>query len=132
MKLVRGQLDMDDAMALILSGAVSAEASPDSPYIKVIESSTSGDKNLILMKSVLGIVSITAKNRSLSVDGLHDFLQGTGKKVSKGALVAIINHLRSVLYEDISKGNVIRVCDPSFLDFLEDQGRSGKYWTSTE
>ena len=43
MKFVRGQLDMDDAMALILSGAISAEASLDSLYIKVIESSTSGD-----------------------------------------------------------------------------------------
>ena len=123
---------MDDATALILSGAISAEASLNSLYIKVIESSTSGDKNLILMKSVLSIVSITARNSPLSVDGLYDFLHGTGKMVSKGTLVAIINRLRSVLYEDISKGNVIRVCHPSFLDFLEDPKRSGMYWTSTE
>ena len=40
-----------------------AEASLDDLYIKVLESSMSGDKNLMLIKSVLGIVSITAKNK---------------------------------------------------------------------
>lgn len=132
MKFVRDQLDMDDAMGLILSGADKAEASLDNLYIKVIESCTSGDKNLMLVKSVLGIVSITARNRPLSVDGLYDFLQGTGKQVSKGTLVVVINRLRSVLYEDNSKGNTIRVCHPSFLDFLEDQRRSGAYCASAE
>lgn len=131
-RIVSSQLDMDDALKLILSGAVGSEASLDSLYTEVIKSSISGDNNLILMKSVLGVVSITARNRPLSIDGLYDFLQGTGKKVSKVTLEAVINRLRSVLYEDISKGNAIRVCHPSFLDFLEDHKRSGMYWTSTE
>lgn len=132
-KYTRGQLDMDNAMMLVLSGnGASAEANLDDLYMKVIESSGSGDDNVMLKKAVLGIVLITARNRPLSIGGLHDFLQGTSRKVSKGTLVAVINHLRSVLYEDVSKGNVIRVCHPSFLDFLEYRQRSGVYWTSVD
>lgn len=131
-KYIRDQIDMDNAMTVVLSGkGTTAEASLDDLYMKVIESSGSGDDNVLLKKKVLGIVLITARNRPLSVDGLYDFLQGADKQVSKGTLVAVLNRLRSVLYEDISKGNVIRVCHPSFLDFLEDHNRSGMYWTST-
>lgn len=70
-KLVRGQLDMDYAMQLVLSGNGEAEASLDSLYTKVIESSGTGDNNLILKKSILGMVLITARNMPLSVDGLY-------------------------------------------------------------
>lgn len=133
MKYVRNRLDKDDAMRHILSGkAATAEASLDTLYRKVIESSASDNDDLALTKTILGIVSITARNRPLSADGLYDFLQGTGRKVSKGILVAVINRLRSVLYEDDSKGNAIRVCHPSFLNFLEDQQRSGAYCASAE
>lgn len=132
-RYIRGQLDKDNAMRLVLSGnALAAEASLDNLYMKVIESGGSDDDNVALKKTVLGIVFVTARNNPLSIDGLHDFLQRTGRKVSKAVLKAVINRLRSVLYEDTSKGNVIRVCHPSFVDFLEDPKRCGKYWTNVE
>lgn len=52
--------------------------------------------------------------------------------MSRATLIAVINHLRSVLYEDTPKGNVIRACHLSFLDFLENHQRSGLYWTNVE
>lgn len=133
MKYVRGRRDKDSAMKLILSGkAATAEASLDDLYRKVIEGSGSDKDDLALTKAVLGVVFITARNRPLSIDGLYDFIQGSGESVSKETLEDIINHLRSVLYEDTSKEDVIRVCHPSFLDFLENHERSGTYWASTE
>ena len=90
--------------------------------------------NFTLKKAVLGTILITSKNRPLSVDALYDFMQteGTSRTTPKSALKAIIGHLRSVLYEDPSKGGIIRVCHPSFLEFLESQERCGEYWTNPE
>lgn len=133
MSYVRGRRDKDSAMRLILSGkAATAEESLDDLYRKVIENSSSDKDDLALTKAVLGIVFITARNRPLSMEGLYDFLQGSSEHVSKGILEDVINHLRSVLYEDTFNGNAIRVCHPSFLDFLENRERSGLYWMSVE
>lgn len=67
-RYIRDQIDMDNAMTVILSGkGATAEASLDDLYMKVIESSGSGDDNVKLKKKVLGIVVITARNRPLSV-----------------------------------------------------------------
>lgn len=133
MKYVRGRRDKDSAMKLILSGkAATAEASLDDLYRKVIEGSGSDKDDLALTKAVLGVICITARNRPLSIDGLYDFIQGSGESVSKETLEDIINHLRSVLYEDTTKERVIRVCHPSFLDFLENHERSRDYWTNAE
>lgn len=52
--------------------------------------------------------------------------------MSKETLVSVINHLRSTLYEDTTKENVIRACHPSFLDFSEDRERSNVYWINVE
>lgn len=72
---VRGQLDKDSAMRLILSGkGTTAEASLDDLYMKVIESGGSDSDNLVLKKTVLRIIFITARNKSLPIDGLHGFL----------------------------------------------------------
>lgn len=132
-KYVRNRVDKDGAMELVLSGkAATAESSLDDLYRKVIESSGSDSDDLASTKVVLEIISITARNRPLSIEGLFDFLQATGNKVSQGTLKTVINRLRSVLYEDASKGNVLRVCHPSFLDFLGNRGRSVLYWTNTD
>lgn len=133
MRYVPGRRDKDSAMRLILSGkAATAEESLDDLYRKVIENSGSDKDDLTLTKVVLGIVFITARNRPLSMEGLYDFLQGWSEHVSKGILEHVINHLRSVVYEDTSNENVIRVCRPSFLDFLENRDQSGLYWMSIE
>lgn len=45
---------------------------------------------------------------------------------------AILNDLKEVLYEDVANGGIIRVCHPSFLDFVNDRERCDLYWTSAE
>lgn len=135
-RFIDGQYDKEDGMATILSGRHTAASSRlDSLYKTVIQSSRgSGGTNALLLKAVLGLISITAKNRPLSIAGLYDFMHAFGgrNRPTMATLGAIIDDLRSVLYEDHSKGNVIRVCHPSFLDYLENQERCGEYWTNPQ
>lgn len=136
-RFISGQYDQDDAMEKITSGQDTyAGSSLDSLYMTVLQSSRRGSDgaNASLLKTVLGIIYITAKNRPLSIDGLHQFMPSVGGKgrLSKNTLKAIVDDLRSVLYEDGSQGGIIRVCHPSFLDFLENHERCGDYWTNAD
>lgn len=123
----------DAAMDAILAGSVDdgSRSSLDSLYTTVLQNTRggTGGKNMSVLKTVLGIIRTTAKNRPLSVDGLHVFMPAS-LRIRKDALRAILKDLRSVLYEDTTKDNVIRVCHPSFLDFLEHRDRCEEYWTS--
>lgn len=133
-RFVQNQFDKDYAMEIILDKqAADAESSLDALYMTVIGSGPSeGGMNLELKTAVLGFIRITAENRPLSIDGLYDFMQASGmsRKITKSAIRAVVDQLRSVLYEDASKGGMIRVCHPSILDFLGERGRCGQYWTN--
>lgn len=134
-RFIRGHYDQNDAMEMFLSGQDPILGSNlDSLYRAVIQNSRRGREavNLPLMRIVLGTIFISSKNRPLTIDGLYDIMPALRgrSKFSKTTLKAIIGDLRSVLYEDSSKGNVIRVCHPSFLDFLSSSERCGKYWTN--
>lgn len=138
MRFIRGQYDQEYAIEMILSGQTDSDPTTalDSLYTKVIQTSRGGSDNLNLsaMKAVLGIIHITARNKPLSLDALYDFMPALdgGRRISMQTLRSIVDDLRSVLYEDTSKNNIIRVCHPSFLDFLENHARSGNYWTNPE
>lgn len=136
-RFIRGHYDQDDAMEMLLSDQHSDPGSSlDSLYRAVIQNSRGGKEavNLPLMRAALGTIYSTSKNEPLSADGLYDLIPTLGRKAkfSRAALKAIIGDLRSVLYEDSSKGNVIRVCHPSFLDFIGSSERCGEYWTNPE
>ena len=63
---VRGEDDKEEAMKIILDGAVGdpdATLGLDKLYTTVIENSGSGKKKINLRKKILGVVCITAKNR---------------------------------------------------------------------
>lgn len=51
------------------------------------------------------------------------------RRIAKPTLRAMFDLFRSVLYEDTTKA--IRVCHPSFLDFLGNAERYGEHWTNT-
>lgn len=136
MRFIRGQYDQDAALQMIMahSDEIEERTSLDSLYVKVIENSRGGTDvmNRKILKMALGIIYITSRNRPLSIDGLQEFMPAAGLKqrVTRPALKAILDDLRSVIYEDKSKNNIIRVCHPSFLDFLEKHERCGDYWTN--
>lgn len=137
-QFISGKYDQDGAMEMILSeqNSEGTGLTLDSLYSRVIQSTrgSKDDTNISLVKTVLGVIYITARNQPLSIDGLFHFMPAVGEKgkISKTTLKAIVDDLRSVLYEDSSKGDVIRVCHPSFLDFLESYDRCGEYWMNPD
>lgn len=136
MKFVEGQYDRDAAFDMIMAGPVDIAMGLDSLYLKIIRGSRGGSDvgNQTFMRAVLGMIYITAKNRPLTFDALHEFMAMSEgeKKFSKSTLRAVINDLKSVLYEDTSKGDAIRVCHPSLLDFIADKEKSEEFWTDPE
>lgn len=129
---LQGQLDKDYAMEVLLEGqSADAEKNLDALYMTVIGGGNLDGLNVELKRAFLAILRITAKNEPLSINALCDFmpLLGSQRKVKKSTLRAAFDLLQSVLYEDASNGNAIRVCHPSFLDFLESSQRCGVYWT---
>ena len=125
----------DSAIEAVLSDQPNYDdpkASLYSLYRTVLQNTRGGTsaKNLAAMKTVLGTICITSKNRPLTLNGLHEFLPRVDDHIELPleVLKSIIKELRSVLYEDISKGNIVRVCHPTFLDFLESPERCAEYW----
>lgn len=135
MNFVRGQLDKQYAMEALLEWqSADAERNLDALYMTVIKSGSSEGMNVDLKRAFLGIVRITAKNQPLSIAALCDFMPrlGSRRRMESSTLRAAFGLLRSVLYEDASKGDVVRVCHPSFLDFLESSQRCKEYWMNSE
>lgn len=135
MNFVRNQIDKQYAMEALLEGqSADAERNLDALYVTVIRSGSSEGMNVDLKRAFLGIVRITAKNQPLSISALCDFMPtlGSQRRIESSTLRAAFDLLRSVLYEDASKGDVVRVCHPSFLDFLESSQRCKEYWTNSE
>ena len=68
------------------------------------------------------------------MNGLHEFLPRIDGRLElpREVLESIVKELRSVLYEDASKGNIIRACHPSFLDFLDNPERCAEFWVHPE
>lgn len=135
MNFVRNQIDKTYAMEALLEGqSADAERNLDALYMTVIRSGSSEGMNVDLKRAFLGIVRITAKNQPLSIAALCDFMPrlGSRRRMESSTLRAAFGLLRSVLYEDASKGNVVRVCHPSFLDFIESSQRCNEYWTNSE
>lgn len=135
MDFVSARYNSEKAMNAIISDDIKdgSKSSLDALYSSILKMTRGGsgdEEDLTYLKTVLGIICITAKNQPLSMVGLHDFVGRT--YISSEALEAIIKDLRSVLYEDNSKGGIIRVCHPSFLDFLGNGERCGEFWTDTE
>jgi hypothetical protein len=66
----------------------------------------------------------TSRRTPLSVSNLEALLLDA---VQPGAIRYVVNALGSVLYEDGGTGGPIRICHPSFEDFVTDPARSGEF-----
>lgn len=104
----------------------------DALYTMILDEVCKGDAELSIVKRMLGIIRITSRHNPLSFDGLADFLQSDGDGWDRTSLRIIVDDLKTVLYEDIPRGGIIRVFHQSFLDFLDDRERCNLYWTSLE
>ena len=139
MKYLQGEYLGDAAMEAVLSEDLEDDdpkASLDALYRTVLQNTRGGTsgKNLAIVKTILGTIRITAKNRPLTMNGPHEFLPRIDGRLElpREVLESIVKELRSVLYEDASKGNIIRACHPSFLDFLDNPERCAEFWVHPE
>jgi hypothetical protein len=84
-----------------------------------------GEDNLLIVQRCIGAVVATSSRTPLSMLGLGELLL---EEVEPDALRYVIIALGSVLYEDGGPGGVVRVCHPSFNDYVTDLARSGEFY----
>lgn len=73
-----------------------------------------------LLQAMLGIIAVSAENQLLSADALSCFLMHD-ERYQRSDIQFVqkaIGALRAVLYVDSGKRGAIRVCHPSFLDYI--------------
>ncbi|KAI5116831.1 hypothetical protein M0805_008567 [Coniferiporia weirii] len=130
-KFIGAQINKCRAVQTILSQDLvgNAEAELDKVYITVLQSAAMGPDNTQIIKSVIGLVVCISKNIPLPENVLLEFLFAIENDMSLLVLKETLDRLQAVLYRDASNGGAIRVCHPSFLDFVNTQARSQDYWT---
>ncbi|KAI5120941.1 hypothetical protein M0805_001646 [Coniferiporia weirii] len=129
---INGEINKQEAISKLLAqhSAGSQESKLDSIYTLVLQDISAGSqRNAQIVKAMLSVIKCTAKNRPLHEGALLEFLLAVEVNLDQAAVKTTIDRLQAVLYRDKSKGDVIRVCHPSFLDFMSTETRSHDYWT---
>ncbi|KAI5122822.1 hypothetical protein M0805_003117 [Coniferiporia weirii] len=131
-KFIHSQLDEDGAVRSLLSQnpADNPEAELDKIYTTVLQSASGGYNNTQIVKSIIGIVVCTSRNKPLPEASLLEFLTAIISGAKINVIRESIDNLQAVLYRDASKDGAICVCHPSFLDFVNTQTQSQDYWTN--
>ena len=86
------------------------------------------------MKNLVGFIYATSRNQSLPHKGLHAFIP-TQNNPNVTVSPDNIHHLRSKLAAVITidpEMEALRVCHPSFLDFVASKARSQEFWMEPE
>ena len=122
-------------MRSILSSSrvASPEKGVDQLYLRVLRMVGDSPDYQDAVKSFVGFIYVTSRNRSLPCQGLHAFIPTSD--LDCFATPEDIDELRSklaaVIFVDPVTG-ALRVCHPSFLDFIGTQARSQEFWTNPE
>ncbi|KAI5118072.1 hypothetical protein M0805_003661 [Coniferiporia weirii] len=130
-KFIKAQLDVRGAVVSLLKQTLedNPEVELDKMYTTVLDGASIGHKNAQIIKAVIGVVVCTSKNRPLPASALLEFAIAIKSDIDLEIIEKAIDCLQAVLYKDTSKDGAIRVCHPSFLDFINTQTHSGSYWT---
>ena len=83
------------------------------------------DDNAQIFRDVVGAVAAVATRTPLPINALATLLDGP---VEGQVVASTIRCLGSVLYVDATRGGAVRICHPSFLDFLTDSSRSSHFF----
>ncbi|KAH8119577.1 hypothetical protein DFH11DRAFT_1697678, partial [Phellopilus nigrolimitatus] len=135
-EFIRVELDKDTALQEIIEGTSEPgdgpEATLDTLYRFVLQGVKGSKRSQQSLKMILGVVVSTARNRPLPVSGIFHLLPKDPPNyiIPEQAIHTLLKNLQSVLYEDSAIGGAIRVCHPSFLDFMSSELRSGPFWTN--
>ncbi|KAI5122722.1 hypothetical protein M0805_009775 [Coniferiporia weirii] len=127
---LKKEFDRQKAISRLLAqnSAGSQESKLDDMYMLVLHDISAGSDNAQIVKAVLSVVVCAAKNRSLPEDALLEFLSTAQVNLSQDTVKTTIDNLQAVLYRDESRNGAIRVCHPSFLDFINTEMHSQDYW----
>lgn len=135
-RYIEDSVDVDKKGLLedILSGSVeraNAEDVPDSLvlttyhalymlYDKILDAAAKHEEDRLHMRSILGIIYVTAQTRPLSIISIANCLRSHKRNIwcKIDRVRGVINNLHAVLYKDELAGDIIRVHHTSFLDFI--------------
>ena len=116
------------------SRAASPEKGVDELYLRVLHKVAGESPDYQdAVKSFVGFILVTSRNRSLPCKGLHAFIPTTDPEVlvTPEDIDELRSKLAAVIFVD-PVTDALRVCHPSFLDFISLQSRSGEFWTDPE
>ncbi|KAH9033778.1 WD40 repeat-like protein [Lactarius pseudohatsudake] len=116
------------------SAAASPEKDVDELYLRVLRSVAGNSLDYRdAVKSFVGSIYVSSRNRSLPCKGLHAFVPTSDPDVlvTPEDIDDLRNKLAAVITVD-PETEALRVCHPSFLDFVETQARSQEFWTKPE
>ncbi|KAH8988296.1 WD40 repeat-like protein, partial [Lactarius hatsudake] len=116
------------------STAASPEKDVDELYLRVLRSVAGNSLDYRdAVKGLVGSIYVTSRNRSLPCKGLHAFVPTSDPDVfvTPEDIDDLRNKLAAVITVD-PETEALRVCHPSFLDFVETQARSQEFWTKPE
>ena len=127
-------------MRSILSSnrAASPEKNPekgvDELYLRVLKKVAEESEDYQdAVKSFVGFIYVTSRNRSLPCKGLHAFIPTSDPDIlfMPEDLEDLQSKLAAVIFVD-PVTDALRVCHPSFLDFISMQSRSQEFWTNPQ
>ncbi len=124
-----------EEMKGILSSSTAAnpEMELDQLYLRVLRSVGTSPDYQDTVKNLVGFIYATSRNRSLPCRGLHAFISTPNPNVL--VMPEDIHELRGKLAAVIAidpETEALRVCHPSFLDFVASEARSQEFWTNPE
>ncbi|EJD02336.1 uncharacterized protein FOMMEDRAFT_157552 [Fomitiporia mediterranea MF3/22] len=102
-----------------------SERKLDILYRQVLDDVSREDEDRMdTIKLLIGLVFVTSRNRPLPATALHAFVPSL---FELDELSQTLQELGSVITAE-SQTDAIRVCHPSFLDFVGNRDRAGVYW----
>ena len=113
------------------SRAASPEKGVDDLYLRVLHKVAGESPDYRdAVKNFVGSIYVTSRNRSLPCNGLHAFIPTTDPDIliTPEDIEELRSKLASVIFVD-PVTDALRVCHPSFLDFISTQARSQEFWT---
>jgi hypothetical protein len=116
------------------SRAPSPEKGVDELYLRVLRNMAGESPDYQdAVRNFVGFISVTSKNRSLQCKGLHAFIPTSDPDIviTPEDIEELRSKLAAVIFVD-PVTDALRVCHPSFLDFISTQVRSQEFWTNPE
>lgn len=124
LRLIEPELDVNDInskLEQVLNNSA-GDSQLDSLYTLILENVNVqlGRANNSKLQAVLGLIIVTSKHKPLPVSAL---IQVLPMPMGENVVRTVVGLLQSVLFEDEDKGGAVRLCHPSFADYMTSESR---------